>query len=78
MAPRYLQKVLQWHQAPRTLHSSSLSQLQVPRTRLKYYGDRQKFCEGSTITMALKLREMSDLAEFKKAPKTHLLNAAFN
>ena len=63
---KYLEELLQWHQASRALRSSSLSQLEVPRTRLKYYEDRSfvKVAPSLWNRLPLKLREMSDLTEF--------------
>ena len=79
MAPGYLQELLKWHQAARTLRSNSLAMLQVPRTRLKYYGDRAFEKAAPFLWNALphNLRQMSDLVEFKCALKTHLFKVAF-
>ena len=40
LAPVYLAELLHWHKAPRALRSDSQALLDVPRTKLKYYGDR--------------------------------------
>ena len=39
LAPEYLQVLLMWHKAARSLRSNDLALLDVPNTKLKHYGD---------------------------------------
>ena len=80
IAPDYLEEVPKWHQAPRTLRSPSLEMLQLPRTRLKYYGDEELVITAPSLWNAPphQFRQMSTLAKFKSAPKTHLFKVAFS
>ena len=79
MAPGYLAELLHWYRAPRSLRSNALATLVIPKTRLKYYGDRA-FVKAAPFlwnSLPLSLRQMSDLDEFKGALKTHLYRVAY-
>ena len=67
-------------EAPRTPRSNSLAMLQIPRTRLKYYGNRAFVKAALSLWNALlqQLRQMSTLAKFKSVLKTHLFQVAYS
>jgi hypothetical protein len=80
LAPEYLRELLVWHKAPRSLRSNDLALLEVPRTRLKFYGDRA-FVKAAPVLwnkLPLHIRVMDDLNAFKRSLKTHLYKVAYN
>ena len=76
----YLAELLYWHKAPRALCSDSEALLDVPRTKLKYYGDKS-FMKAAPILwnkLPLIIRKMSELDAVKRAVETHLYRSAFS
>jgi hypothetical protein len=79
LAPEYLCELLVWHKAPRSLRSNDLALLEVPRTRLKFYGDRA-FAKAAPVLwnkLPLDIRVIDDLNAFKRRLKTHLYEVAY-
>ena len=75
-APANLQELVQPYEPVRSLRSSSKSLLQVPKTRLKTYGDRA-FAKAAPIlwnTLPLNIRECDSLDTFKTVIKTYLFS----
>jgi hypothetical protein len=75
-APTYLQESVQPYEPTRSLRSSSQSLLQVPKTRLKTYGDRA-FAMAAPILWNMlpqNLRECDSLDIFATALKTYLFS----
>ncbi len=80
LAPAYLTELIKWHQAPRSLRSNSQLLLEVPRTKLKFYGYRA-FVKAAPIlwnSLPLHLRQITELDLFKRTLKTHLFKVAFH
>jgi hypothetical protein len=67
LAPGYLHELLKWHQAPRSLRSNDQALLEVPRTKLKFYGDRAFAKAAPTLwnNLPLYLRQIDDIDVFK-------------
>ena len=78
LAPNYLQDLLQVYQPARSLRSSGDLKLVVPRTRLRYYGDRAFSVKVPSLwnSLPLHMRTMSSMSTFKKVLKTHLFQMA--
>ena len=79
LAPLYLRELLVWHKAPRSLRSNDLALLEVPKTRLKFYGDRT-FAKAAPVLwnkLPLKIRLIDELNVFKGSLKTHLYELAY-
>jgi hypothetical protein len=80
MAPVYLTELLTSYEPQRTLRSTHQNLLLVPRTKLKYYGDRS-FSKCAPVlwnNLPLELRQATELTQFKSKLKTHLFKAAYN
>jgi hypothetical protein len=77
--PRYLRDLLIVQKPKRTLRSSSSFTLQVPRTKLKYAGDRSFAACAPKIWNSLPdhLTSTKTLTLFKKQLKTHLFKKAY-
>ena len=77
LAPQYLSDLLENYTPARTLRSSDLGLLTVPRA--KKLGDRAFSVAAPTLWNALPLgiRQAQTLASFKSALKTHLFVQAF-
>ncbi len=79
-APSYIQDLLYAHSPGRSLRSSDLDLLTIPRTRLKTKGDRA-FCAVAPRlwnSLPLTLRTMGSVDSFKRHLKTNLFGQAFN
>ena len=76
LAPSYLQDLIHPYQPSRSLRSSSQVLLQIPKTRLKTYGDRSFAKAAPTLwnSLPLDIRESDSLDIFKRALKTHLFS----
>ena len=79
LAPGYLHELLVGYEAPRSLRSNDHALLQVPRTKLKSYGDRAFAKTGPVLwnNLPLRLRLIDDLDLFKSSLKTHLYGVAY-
>lgn len=79
-APSYIRDMLRTKEQVRQLRSSHNSQLEVPRTNLKTYGDRAFSVQApklwNSLPNSIKLMKTRD--SFKKALKTHLFQSAFD
>ena len=73
-APRYLTDLLKWHQPKRELRSSNEKLLQVPKSKLKTYGDRSFEVVAPKLWNDLlrNIRDTTSTYSFKKNLKTHL------
>ena len=79
LAPKYLEELLVWHKAPRSLRSNDRKLLVVPRTKLKYFGDRA-FVKAAPVlwnSLPLSMRQITELDSFKSCLKTQLYRKAF-
>ena len=78
--PIYLQDFLKFHTPSRTLRSSGDLLLQVPKTRLKTYGDRAFQAAAPRLwnNIPPSIRHSSSVAIFKRSLKTHLFKAAYD
>jgi len=80
MAPLYLQELLTPYQPVRALRSADHNLLSVPRTKLKYYGDRS-FSKAAPVLwnkLPLGIRQATQLSQFKSMLKTHLFRVTYN
>jgi hypothetical protein len=77
--PQYLRDLLTWHKPQRSLRSSNLLQLKVPKTRLVTYGDRAYEATAPRLwnSLPLEIRNSKSTVTFKKNLKTHLFMSAF-
>ena len=79
LAPKYLKELLVCYEAPRALRSNAKNLLAVPRTKLKYFGDRA-FVKAAPVlwnSLPLSMRQITELDSFKSSLKTHLYRKAF-
>jgi hypothetical protein len=76
LASAYLQQLLQTYEPSRTLRSSAQCLLEVPKTRLKSYGDRAfaKAAPSLWNSLPLDIRQCNNLDLFKTSLKTYLFN----
>ncbi len=73
-APSYIHDLLHAHSPGRSLRSSDIDVLTIPRTRLKTRGDRA-FCAVAPrlrISLPLSLRTMCSVEYFRKHLNTYL------
>jgi len=77
--PQYLRDLLTWHQPQRSLRSSNILQLEIPKTRLVTYGDRafESVAPRLWNDLPLDVRRSKSTTVFKKNLKTHLFKSAF-
>ena len=80
LAPAYLVELLTPYAPTRSLRSSDKNLLEVPKTRLKTYGDRSFQVAGPILwnSLPLRLRQPMTVDAFKKELKTYLFTAAYN
>lgn len=78
-APAYLADLLVRHVPSRSLRSSDLALLTVPRTRSKYKGDRAFAVIGPNLwnKLPLVIRRAPTLTMFRSKLKNYLLSLAF-
>ncbi len=78
-APSYLSDLLVRHVPSRSLRSSDLALLTVPRTRSKYKGDRAFVVIGPNLwnKLPLAIRMAPTLTIFRSKLKNNLLSLAF-
>ena len=79
LAPRYLCELIKVRNCVRSLRSSALTTLDVPRTKIKF-GDRAFSVAGPIFWNSLpgELRKIASLEHFKMHLKTHLFKLYFN
>jgi hypothetical protein len=80
MAPPYLTELIIPYKPQRILRSTNQNLLSVPKTKLKYYGDRS-FSKCAPVlwnNLPLELRQATELSQFKSMLKTHLFKTAYN
>ena len=77
--PNYLSSVLSTYQPSRSLRSSSVKLLRVPKTNLKSAGERSFAYAAPCVwnSLPVSLREVSTLSLFKSQLKTHFFRLAF-
>ncbi len=80
LAPQYLTDLLRPYTPSRTLRSSDLCLLIVPRSWLKKRGDRAFATAGPKLwnSLPLHIRLAPSISAFKSALKTYLYSVAFN
>ncbi len=80
LAPSYLSEILTIRNHGRALRSSGQLLLEVPRTRLKQWGDRSFAVAAPRLWNSLPpdIRTTTDLSLFKSKLKTHFFRLAFN
>jgi hypothetical protein len=80
LAPTYLRDLLKQYTPARTLRSTNSYLLQVPKSRLKSYGDRAFPIVGPRLWNALPLniKNCETITSFKSALKSHLYKLAFD
>ena len=73
-APLYLTSLLKLYQPARALRSQGSMLLEVPRTKLKTFGDRAFISNGPAVWNSLPddLRHSSCVVSFKRGLKTYL------
>ena len=77
--PKYLTDLVQPYKQTRKLRSANKILLQVPKTKLKSFGDRAFSAIGPRLwnDLPLKIREQPSTELFKSSLKTHLYGKAF-
>ncbi len=80
LAPPYLADLLKQHMPIRSLRSSDQLLLTVPRSRLKFRGDRAFSVVAPRLwnSLPLYVRAAPTIFTFKTRLKIHLLSQAFN
>ncbi len=80
LAPSYLSEILTIRNHGRALRSSGQVLLEVPRTRLKQWGDRSFAVAAPRLWNSLlpDIRTTTDLSLLKSKLKTHFFRLAFN
>ena len=75
LAPKYLSSLLSSHAPSRSLRSSNISSLSVPRVRLSTYGERSFSFLAPTLLNSLPpaISGLSNVTAFKSKLKSHLL-----
>ena len=79
LAPEYLRELIVARKSPRPFRIDSLELLDIPKTRLKSYGDRS-FSFGAATEwnkLPLEIRNSPSVESFKKQLKTHLFKQHF-
>ena len=79
LAPSYLSDMLHVREATYTTRSSHTLHLHVPRTHLKYAGDRAFSAAAPRLwnNIPVELRRIDSLSHFKTMLKTHLFSKAY-
>ena len=79
LAPTYITDLIRCHIPARTLRSSSLNLLTVPRVRTETYGEKSFFCAAPRLwnTLPDSVKKSSTIDEFKAKLKTYLFRIAF-
>ena len=79
LAPHYLCSLVTLHQPTRSLRSESKQLLQIPKSRLKSYGDRSFSTAAPTEwnRLPLEVRKAPSVVNFKRQLKTFLFKQAF-
>ncbi|KAL3061986.1 hypothetical protein OYC64_009996 [Pagothenia borchgrevinki] len=79
LAPQYLTDPIHPYTPSRSLRSSDMGLLSIPRSRLRSVGDRAFSVAAPTLWNALppKIRNAASLDIFKSSLKTHLFTMAF-
>ena len=79
IGPAYLKELLISKKAPRTLRSTELSLLGIPRVKTETFGKRSfEYAAPHTWnSLPLHIRQSKDITTFKKALKTHFFEQAF-
>jgi hypothetical protein len=74
LAPAYLNELLAPHDLPRELRSTSIGNLEVPRSRTTSYGDRAFSIAAPQLwnELPLDVRNATSVTNFKTQLKTHL------
>ena len=79
LAPGYLSCLVNFKICPRPLRIQALELLDVPKTKLKTYGDRS-FAYAAAMEwnkLPLEIRQLPSVDSFKKHLKTHLFQQYF-
>ena len=79
LSPSYISNLLSFCTSSYSLRSCSNKLLQVPRSKLKSYGDRRFSIAGPKLwnSIPASLRNADSLNSFKKHLKTYLIRQAF-
>ena len=79
LSPSYISNLLSFCTSSYSLRSCSNKLLQVPRSKLKSYGDRRFSIAGPKLwnSIPASLRNADSLNSFKKLLKTYLIRQAF-
>lgn len=79
VGPMYIRDMLTYHNPTRLLRSHTISQLNIPRTRLKTYGDRAFSAMAPTLwnKIPFHIRTSTTLSLFKQKLKMHLFQLAY-
>ena len=77
--PKYLSDSLTWHNPKRSLRSSNSLLLNIPKTRLKTYGDRAFSVAAPRLwnDLPLRIRQSSSTNIFKTNLKTYLFKSVY-
>ena len=80
LSPSYISNLLSFCSSSYSLRSCSNKLLQVPRSKLKSYGDRRFSIAGPKLwnSIPTSLRNTDSLNSFKKHLKTYLFHQAFS
>ena len=80
LRPNYIRDLLQTYKPVRSLRSSAMNMLVIPRSRLKFYGDRAFSVCAPTLWNKLPehIKCSPNLHTFKSSLKTHLFKHFFN
>ena len=80
LSPSYISNLLSFCSSSYSLRSCSNKLLQVPRSKLKSYGDRRFSIAGPKLwnSIPASLRKTDSLNSFKKHLKTYLFHQAFS
>ena len=80
LSPSYISNLLSFCSSSYSLRSCSNKLLQVPRSKLKSYGDRRFSIAGPKLwnSIPASLRNTDSLDSFKKHLKTYLFHQAFS
>ena len=78
LAPTYVSQMIKRYVPARALRSGSLDLLEIPKTKLKTFGDRAFSTAAPTLWNALpaELKRIADVEKFKRGLKTHLFQQA--
>ena len=80
LAPSYITQLLVRYNPPRSLRSAGKYLLEVPRVRLKSYGDGDFSVAAPKLwnDLPLEIKLSPSVAVFKSRLRTHLFRTAFN